>query len=104
MVSIDPNPGERFYVRRLSQLRRVTCLVLTTFLGLGSGLSLARRGNKHESPYREWLDRDVAYIITKEEREAFLKLTTDHDRDSFIERFWQVRSPTPGAPTNPYKD
>jgi GWxTD domain-containing protein len=54
--------------------------------------------------YREWLNRDVAYIISKDEKATFLKLATNEDRDNFIEKFWEVRNPTPGAPTNPYKD
>ncbi len=54
--------------------------------------------------YREWLTRDVVYIITKEERQAFLQLTIDQARDAFIEHFWEVRNPTPGAPTNPYRE
>ncbi|HTP43833.1 MAG TPA: GWxTD domain-containing protein [Candidatus Acidoferrum sp.] len=54
--------------------------------------------------YREWLDRDVAYIITKEERDTFLRLTTDEARDKFIDRFWAIRNPDPGSPSNTYKD
>jgi len=54
--------------------------------------------------YREWLTRDVVYIITNDERDAFLRLTTDAERDKFIERFWEVRNPSPGSPTNSYKD
>jgi GWxTD domain-containing protein len=53
--------------------------------------------------YREWLTKDVAYIISKEEKDSFLQMATDAERDKFIERFWEVRNPTPGAPTNPYK-
>lgn len=54
--------------------------------------------------YREWLEHDVVYLITKEERENFLKLTTDEARDRFMEHFWEVRNPNPGSPTNEYKD
>jgi GWxTD domain-containing protein len=54
--------------------------------------------------YREWLDRDVVYIITKEERDAFLKLASDEARDKFIDRFWALRNPDPGSPSNSYKD
>jgi GWxTD domain-containing protein len=54
--------------------------------------------------YREWLDHDVVYIIAKEERRAFLSLTSDEARDKFIERFWEIRNPTPGSPINTYKD
>ena len=38
--------------------------------------------------WQRWLDRDVRWIITERERAAFLRLTTDEDRDNFIERFW----------------
>jgi GWxTD domain-containing protein len=63
-----------------------------------------QKPQKLEKSYQEWLDRDVAYIITKEERNAFLKLTTDDDRDRYIQDFWELRNPTPGSPENTYKD
>ena len=46
----------------------------------------------------------MAYVITKEERDAFLKLTSDGARDAFIQQFWAVRNPNPGSPENEYKD
>jgi GWxTD domain-containing protein len=54
--------------------------------------------------YRNWLHEDVAYIITKKERDDFLALKTDADRDHFIEEFWLKRDPTPGTPENEYKE
>ena len=54
--------------------------------------------------YKRWLDQDVVYIITDEERKGFLALTTDDQREKFIEDFWQVRNPKHGSDTNPYKD
>ena len=59
---------------------------------------------KLEKSYKEWLERDVAYIITKEERNAFLRLPTDDARDQFIQNFWELRNPTPGSQENTYKD
>jgi GWxTD domain-containing protein len=53
--------------------------------------------------YREWVNRDVAYIISDEEKQTFLHLTSDTERDNFIDHFWEIRNPTPGSPTNPYK-
>jgi GWxTD domain-containing protein len=72
-------------------------------------LSAAAQGISKEEKnlpkhYREWLTHDVVYIISKEEKDAFLRLVTDQDRDTFIERFWESRNPTPGSPQNPYKD
>ena len=49
-----------------------------------------------ETPYRKWLNEDVAYIITDEERAAFKRLQTDEEREQFIEQFWLRRDPTPG--------
>jgi len=59
---------------------------------------------KLEKSYQEWLERDVAYIITRDEKNAFLKLTTNDARDQFIQQFWELRNPTPGSPENTYKD
>lgn len=57
-----------------------------------------------EKSYNEWLSRDVAYIITSDERKEFLKLATNDERDKFIEDFWEIRNPNPGSPENSYKD
>lgn len=54
--------------------------------------------------YQRWLDEDVVYIIFAEERVAFLGLTTDEERNQFIEQFWLRRDPTPGTAENEYKD
>jgi GWxTD domain-containing protein len=53
--------------------------------------------------YRDWLIRDVGYIVTKQERHGFLQLTTDNDREDFIKKFWQRRNPDPDSPENEYK-
>lgn len=56
------------------------------------------------SPYYKWLHEDVAYIISNDERDAFEKLTTDEERNKFIEQFWLRRDPTPGTPVNEFKE
>ena len=56
------------------------------------------------SAYQKWLNEDVAYIITAEERSAYLALKTDADCDQFIEKFWLRRDPTPGTAENEYKE
>jgi GWxTD domain-containing protein len=56
------------------------------------------------TPYQKWLDEDVVYIISREERAAYQSLLTDAEREQFIEQFWQRRDPTPGTPENEYKD
>src|SRR3974390_449184 len=57
-----------------------------------------------ETPYRKWLNEDVAYIITDEERAAFKKLQTDEEREQFIEQFWLRRDPTPDTVENEFKE
>ena len=59
---------------------------------------------KLEKSYQEWLDRDALYFITKEERNTFLRLTSDDDRDQFIQNFWELRNPSPGSQENKFKD
>ncbi len=57
-----------------------------------------------ESPYKKWLQEEVPYIITDEERNAFKKFSTDEEREQFIENFWERRNPNPGSPENEFKE
>jgi GWxTD domain-containing protein len=59
---------------------------------------------ENESPYKKWIEEEVPYIITDEERQTFKKLTTDDERESFIENFWERRNPNPGNPENEFKE
>lgn len=56
------------------------------------------------SAFKKWLNEDVGYIITDEERKVFLTLANDEEREQFIEQFWLRRSPDPEALTNDYKE
>ncbi|MDE0264411.1 MAG: GWxTD domain-containing protein [Bryobacterales bacterium] len=55
-------------------------------------------------PFKRWLDEDVRYIITPEERKAFVQMATDEERENFIESFWMRRDPTPDSMENEYKE
>jgi len=57
-----------------------------------------------EGPYRTWLNEDVVYIISPEERSAFLQLETNEEREQFIEQFWLRRSSNPDMPDNDFKE
>jgi GWxTD domain-containing protein len=57
-----------------------------------------------DTPYKKWLDEDVVYIITPEERKAFLQLETNEEREQFIEQFWLRRSSNPDLPDNDFKE
>ncbi|HVC45615.1 MAG TPA: GWxTD domain-containing protein [Terracidiphilus sp.] len=56
------------------------------------------------SAYKNWLDKDVVYIITDQERKAFLNLSNDEEREAFIEQFWARRNPDPDSPDNTYRE
>ena len=64
----------------------------------------AKQKAELKSVYKKWLDEDVLYIITDDERKAFKALKTDEERDQFIEQFWLRRDPDPDTPENEYKD
>ncbi len=57
-----------------------------------------------DTPYKQWLREDVAYIITDEERAAFLRLSNNEEREQFIEQFWVRRDPTPDTVENEFKE
>ncbi len=57
-----------------------------------------------EGPYRKWLNEDVVYIISDEERAAFKRFTTDEEKENFIEQFWLRRDPTPDTAENEFKE
>src|SRR5260370_30516873 len=50
--------------------------------------------------YRAWLE-EVEFLITKDEKRAFLDLKEDYQRDAFIERFWEVRDR--GGPSGDFR-
>jgi len=57
-----------------------------------------------ETPYKKWLEQDVGYIISDEEKKAFKTLATDEEREQFIEQFWLRRDPTPDTEENEYRE
>jgi GWxTD domain-containing protein len=54
--------------------------------------------------FKKWMNEDVAYIITDQEKQAFMQLSNDEERDHFIEAFWQRRDPTPDTEENEFKE
>ena len=75
------------------------------FLIFTSGV-FAQRLNPEEPEdyYRKWLEEDVVYLISKEERSVFLKLTNDEERENFVEQFWRRRDPDPSTQLNEFKE
>jgi GWxTD domain-containing protein len=72
--------------------------------GVAAQTARAQTAEKDLAPrFKDWL-KLTAYIIQPPEKEVFLKLANDRERDIFIEAFWKQRDPTPATPENEYKD
>jgi GWxTD domain-containing protein len=82
-----------------------TCLFIFLFL-IVPIISQAKKKSPKELPdvYRKWLEEEVAYIISQNEREVFLQLESNKERDMFIEAFWKQRDPNPNLPGNKFKE
>ena len=89
-------------------MKRSRFLLLLLCLGLGAGVVSAqsqKRKSENTSDYfRKWLDEDVVYLITHDEKAVFERLTTVEEREQFIEQFWSRRDPTPGTAANEFKE
>ena len=57
-----------------------------------------------ETPYKKWMNEEVVYIISDEERKAFRAFSTDEERQQFIEGFWLRRDPTPDTEENEFRE
>lgn len=90
--------------KRLSTLSLVFITFFLVSLAFLTAGQAASADEKELAPkYRDWL-KLVSYIITDQERDVFLKLKRDSDREAFIEAFWKMRDPTPGTPENEFKE
>jgi GWxTD domain-containing protein len=67
-------------------------------------LAAAPKKPELSAEFKRWIDQDVVYIITDDERKDFLALDTDAGRNKFIEDFWTIRNPKHGSDTNRYKE
>lgn len=81
-------------------LTRLALIILVPAL-LCPGQKLSEKDLPEQ--YKQWLNL-VAYHIQPIERDVFMQLKDDRDRDLFIETFWKQRDPTPGTPENEYED
>ncbi len=70
----------------------------------GGQSASAESSQNLSAKYRQWLNEDVVWIITPEERATFLQLKSDSERDKFMNQFWVRRSPTPNSAENAAKD
>jgi GWxTD domain-containing protein len=83
---------------------RSLCLVVLGIVIGGPAVTAATPKTVLPARYNRWIKEEVVYIITDEEKKEFLKLTTDAERDKFIDDFWAVRNPVRGSEVNSYKE
>lgn len=79
-------------------------LCIGTAARAASQESAAENGQSLPAKYQQWLNEDVVWIVTPEERSAFSQLKSDEERDKFMNQFWERRDPTPGSTENKVKD
>ncbi len=92
-------------------LRKPAGLVAVLLVGLLAGAvaeadeRAPKKFKKKDLPqkYQIWLDT-VDLLITKKERNAFLEIQKDYQRDAFIERFWDERDTYPDTARNEFRD
>jgi GWxTD domain-containing protein len=89
---------------RMDGLNFRKIVVLALFVAMAATGVFGQKKEKLSKTYKEWLEHDVVYIITKEERDRFQRLSSDEARDKFISDFWEIRNPSPGAEVNTYKE
>jgi GWxTD domain-containing protein len=89
------------------RLRSIIFIILFS-LGLGSGVFLpdlpAKESRDEANYYKRWVDEDVLYIITEDEKATFKALKNDEERENFIEQFWLRRNPTQRMGDNPFRE
>jgi len=81
----------------LPWLLALFCLLILSVESAEKKIELSER-------HKKWLEEEVVYIITALEKEVFQQLETDRERDLFIEAFWKQRDPSPGSPTNEFRE
>src|SRR6185503_5405046 len=91
--------------RRLSVLLSLT-LILLSLTAFAQDKKQKPKKSKEsvDAVYKRWLDEDVRWIITDEERNTFKALKTDDEREQFIEQFWLRRDPDPDTDVNEYRE
>jgi len=92
------------FIRRASLA--LLALVMAIPAVFAQDLPDRKTNQKPELPkaYRDWIDKDVAFIITPQERDAFKKLKTNEEREQFIDIFWRRRDPDPDTDENEYRE
>jgi GWxTD domain-containing protein len=96
-------------MKKLATFPILFLALLVTFTSIFSqeeqSLDQEKLKQEEEQDYfRQWLNQDVTYVITDEERTIFEALTTDEEKEQFIEQFWRRRDPDLSTAENEFKE
>ncbi|MGH9334268.1 MAG: GWxTD domain-containing protein, partial [Vicinamibacteria bacterium] len=69
-----------------------------------SALAPDERIERLPAHHRTWLEEEAVYIISDVEKEVFLSLGSEEEREAFIDVFWRKRDFNPATPENEYRD
>ncbi|MDH5384308.1 MAG: GWxTD domain-containing protein [Candidatus Aminicenantes bacterium] len=90
---------------RLNIIKKYIIILFISLLAFPLEVSSGVKSEGKLPPrFKKWLEQEVCYIITPLEKEVFLQLQTDRERDLFIQAFWKHRDPTSGTPENEFKE
>ncbi len=93
---------------RKALLEVALLVVFAGGLGVAAPPQKKQKGKREEGGraqyYKKWLQEDVTYIITEEEKKVFKDLQTDEEKENFIEQFWVRRDPDPRTSENEFKE
>ncbi len=82
-----------------------TTVVLATWHANPASRPASEQSEKKvDSPWQKWLNEEVPYIISDQERAAFKRLGTDEEREQFVAQFWERRNPNPGSAVNEFRE
>jgi GWxTD domain-containing protein len=103
LISIPPVMGQQAQTPA-TQAADPTAPITAQKLTKEQKKKMGRALKELDAQYKQWLNEDVIYIISPEERTAFLQLNTSEEREQFIEQFWLRRSTNPDLPDNDFKE
>lgn len=92
-------------LRKLVLRASVAAMLVTSYCSLAITASASVQDRERlASRWERWLNQEVVHIISDREREVFIQLETEEQRERFAAMFWEMRDPTPGTERNEYRE
>lgn len=95
---------DKNFFQKVIVICSIMLLGITTLFAQDVNEKARKTKKERDKIYKNWLSKDVRYIITPEEKKAFKQLKTDEEKENFIENFWRRRDPNPDTEENEYRE